>query len=41
MSKLSKVGLLEEVERRYSRISTEGCVYLSGEIDASTLEQSE
>ena len=41
MSKLSNVGLVEEVDRGYYQISEKGRAYLSGEIDASSLEQSE
>ncbi|UVE50591.1 MarR family transcriptional regulator [Haloferax larsenii] len=41
ISKLSKAGLLEEVERGYYRISSNGRAYLSGEINAAELENSE
>ncbi|XRJ20258.1 hypothetical protein DEQ67_002745 [Haloferax sp. Atlit-48N] len=41
MSKLSKAELIEEVERGYYRISSKGRDYLSGEIDAAELENSE
>ncbi|RDZ41459.1 MarR family transcriptional regulator [Haloferax sp. Atlit-47N] len=41
MSKLSKAELIEEVERGYYRISSKGRAYLSGEIDAVELENSE
>ncbi|EMA03890.1 phage PhiH1 repressor protein [Haloferax mediterranei ATCC 33500] len=41
MSKLNDAGVIEEVERGYYRISSKGRAYLTGEIDAVELENSE